>query len=68
MYKLTYFVNCSGWVVNAIYNKRGYANVSYFATKKEAMEWIKMKYNKDVDFISLDFVTDSEFATDIILI
>jgi uncharacterized radical SAM superfamily protein len=66
MYKLTYFVNCSGWVVNAIYNKRGYANVSYFATKKEAMEWIKEFEN--VDFVSLDFVTDSEFATDIILI
>lgn len=37
MYKLTYFVNCSGCVVNATYNKRGYDNVSYFATKKEAI-------------------------------
>ena len=65
MYKLTYFVNCTGWVVDPIYNKRGYANVSYFATKKAAMEWIK-KF-EDVNFVSLDFVTGSEFATDIIL-
>ena len=66
MYKLTYFVNCTGWVVHPIYNKRGYDNVTYFETKRKAMEWIKMFEN--VDFVSLDFVTDSEFATDIILI
>ena len=71
MWKLTFFVNCSGWKPDVVTGKRGYENAHYFKTEKAAREWVaernKRLPNYPLDIVSLEWVTLSEFAKDVIL-
>ena len=62
MVKTTFFVHCDGW------KDGGYQNIHYHRDENEARkvvdEWNKRKHH--VDIISIEPVTDEEFAEDYI--
>lgn len=58
MFKLRFFVHCNGWATG------GYENTIYFEEKKQAESWLRER--PDCERLSLDRVSDEEFATDYI--
>lgn len=65
MWKLSFFVNCDGWRISDEFGRRGYDNMIYFTTRKEAKEWLLRQSN--VDLIELILVPVKDFAEDVIL-
>lgn len=57
MYKLNFFVPCSGWV------NGGYENTHYFETKQSALRCAESNH---VKVLSLELVSLNEFAEDYI--
>lgn len=57
MYRLKFFVSCTGWATG------GYENVQYFETAESAKRWAS---TKKVKILDLRRVSDAEFAEDYI--